>query len=351
MKALMITPSVAGSARLDDHPEPSLSDGAIHVEVLAVGICGTDLEIVAGEYGTAPAGNQRLVLGHESLGRVLEAPLGAGVVVGDLVVSMVRHPDPTPCVNCGTGEWDLCRNGHYTEHGIKEIHGFARERYRVDPSRVVRVDPTLGILGVLTEPTSVVAKAWEVVDRIRTRGGDTKASEQRVLVTGAGPIGLLAAMIGRQRDHEVHVLDRVVDGLKPQLVTQLGATYHSGSLGDIDGDFDIIIECTGAGQVIVDATAKLAPDGVLCLTGVSSGGHKIEADFGAINRSLVLENGVIVGSVNANRRHYEAAAEHLASADPIWLAKLITREVPMDQWADALVRQPTDVKAILRFAK
>ena len=129
MKALTITPSVAGSAGLVDHPEPLLSDGTIHVEVLAVGICGTDLEIVAGDYGTAPAGTESLVLGHESLGRVLEAPEGVDIVVGDLVVSMVRHPDPAPCVNCGMGEWDLCRNGHYTEHGIKEIHGFARERY------------------------------------------------------------------------------------------------------------------------------------------------------------------------------------------------------------------------------
>ncbi len=351
MKALMITPSVPASARLDEHPEPSPPDGAIHVEVLVVGICGTDLEIVAGDYGTAPLGNPRLILGHESLGRVLEAPLGAAVAVGDLVVSMVRHPDPVPCVNCVTGEWDLCRNGRYTEHGIKEIHGFARERYRIDPSRVIRVDPALGILGVLTEPTSVVTKAWEVVDRIRTRGGDTEAATQRVLVTGAGPIGLLAAMIGRQRNHPVHVLDRVIDGLKPELVVALGATYHSGPLADIEGDFDIIIECTGAGQVIIDGTTKLAPDGVLCLTGVSSGGHKIEADFGAINRSLVLENGVIVGSVNANRRHYEAAAQHLANADQVWLARLITREVPIEQWADALVRQPTDVKAVLRFAK
>jgi threonine dehydrogenase-like Zn-dependent dehydrogenase len=351
MKALMITPSIAGSAALDEHPEPPLTDGTIHVEVLAVGICGTDLEIVAGEYGTAPAQGERLVLGHESLGRVLDAPSGAGVVAGDLVVSMVRHPDPAPCVNCATGEWDLCRNGHYTEHGIKEVHGFARERYRVDPSRVVRVDPALGILGVLTEPTSVVTKAWEVVDRIRTRGGDTQTTEQRVLVTGAGPIGLLAALLGTQRKYQVHVLDRVVDGVKPQLVAELGATYHSGPLGDIEGDFEIIIECTGAGQVIVDATTKLAPDGVLCLTGVSSGGHKIAADFGSINRSLVLENGVIVGSVNANRRHYEDAAKHLAAANPLWLAKLITRQVPMEQWADALVRQPTDVKAILRFAQ
>jgi glucose 1-dehydrogenase len=351
MKALMITPSVPGSARLDEHPEAPLSDGTIHVEVLAVGICGTDLEIVAGEYGTAPADSERLVLGHESLGRVLEAPEGADVVVGDLVVSMVRHPDPAPCVNCGTGEWDLCRNGDYTEHGIKEVHGFARERYRVDPSRVVRVDPALGILGVLTEPTSVVAKAWEVVDRIRTRGGDVPASEQRVLVTGAGPIGLLAAMIGTQRKYHVHVLDRVGEGLKPQLVAELGATYHYGPLGEIEGDFDIIIECTGAGQVIVDATTKLAPDGVFCLTGVSSGGHKIEADFGAINRGLVLENGVIVGSVNANKRHYNAAAGHLAIADPVWLAKLITRQVPLEQWEQALVRQTNDVKAVLRFAQ
>ena len=351
MTAVMLTPGVPGSVSLDDIAEPATGEGAVLVEVVAVGICGTDLEIVAGASGSAPSGADRLILGHESLGRVVDAPVSTGLAVGDLVVAMVRHPDPLPCVNCAVSEWDMCRNGGYTEHGIKDRHGFARERYRIDSDRLVRIDRSLGVLGVLLEPTSVVAKAWEVVESIRARVADTTAEQRRVLILGAGPIGLLAALLGRQRGCEVHVLDRVTDGPKPELVRALGATYVTGSVSDAGEPFDVIIECTGVGQLVVDATARLAGDGVLCLTGVSSGGHRIEADLGAINRGLVLENGVIVGSVNANARHYRAAAAALAAAEPSWLARIISRHVPIDRWSDALVRQPDDVKAVLRFGR
>ena len=109
-----------------------------------MGICGTDIEICTGAYGWAPPGQERLVLGHESLGRVLEAPAGAPVAAGDLVVGIVRRPDPVPCANCAVGEWDFCRNGQYTERGIKERNGYCSERYRIEPDFVVKIDPALG---------------------------------------------------------------------------------------------------------------------------------------------------------------------------------------------------------------
>jgi len=196
MKALTVIPLQAGSAALSDVDEPPETDGPVLVETLAVGICGTDIEILSGAYGWAPPGHDRLVLGHESLGRVLEAPAGAAVVKGDLVVGIVRRPDPVPCANCAVLEWDFCRNGQYTERGIKEHDGYLSERYRITPDFVVKVDPSLGILGVLLEPTSVVAKAWEEVDRV---GGRAHWDPKTALVTGAGPIGLLAALLGVQR--------------------------------------------------------------------------------------------------------------------------------------------------------
>ena len=202
MKALTVIPLKAGSAELSDVDDPPESDGPVLVETLAVGICGTDIEILSGAYGWAPPGRERLVLGHESLGRVLEAPAGAPVRQGDLVVGIVRRPDPVPCANCAVLEWDFCRNGQYTERGIKEHDGYLSERYRITPDFVVKVDPALGILGVLLEPTSVVAKAWEEVDRV---GGRAHWDPKTVLVTGAGPIGLLAALIGVQRGLDVHV--------------------------------------------------------------------------------------------------------------------------------------------------
>jgi glucose 1-dehydrogenase len=344
MQAVTVQPGQAGSARLDDLAEPSGQDGDLLVQTLAVGVCGTDLEISQGEYGWAPPGHDRLVLGHESLGRVLEAPSGSDLAPGDLVVGIVRRPDPEPCVSCAAGEWDMCRNGRYTEHGIKELDGFMRERYRVDPSAVVKLDPVLERTGVLLEPTSVVAKAWDHIERIAARG---VWNPRVVLVTGAGPIGLLAALLGVQRGLEVHVLDRVTSGPKPSLVADLGATYHTGTIAEAVPGADVIVECTGVGELVLDGIDKAGPDGIVCLTGVSSPGRRITIDAGALNRELVLENEVVFGTVNANRRHYQAAAAALAEADQQWLERLITRRVPLERWSDALQRQPDDVKAVL----
>jgi glucose 1-dehydrogenase len=133
MRAITVLPGIAKSARLDEVPEPGEAQGAVLVETIALGVCGTDREILAGLYGAAPPGQQRLILGHESLGRVADAPRDSGLAREDIVVGIVRHPDPIPCFACAAGEWDMCRNGRYTEHGIKERHGFGAERFRIDP--------------------------------------------------------------------------------------------------------------------------------------------------------------------------------------------------------------------------
>ena len=247
MRAITVEPKVPGSARLAEVPEPDPTSGSVLVEAIAVGVCGTDVEIVDGKYGWAPPGRRELVLGHESLGRVIDPGLSGGLQKGDLVVGIVRRPDPVPCSSCAVGEWDMCRNGRYTERGIKQIDGFMSERWRIEPEFAVKVDRSLGLLGVLLEPTTVVAKAWEQVVRV----GQRSFWEPRTaLVTGAGPIGLLAAMVGKQRGLDVHVLSRETSGPKPDLVQALGATYHSGSVRDIGFEPDVIVECTGVGQVI-----------------------------------------------------------------------------------------------------
>ncbi len=345
MHAVTVVPLKAGSVDLTQLPEPPGSDGPVLVKTRAIGVCGTDLEIIAGEYGWAPDGEDRLAIGHESLGEVLEAPADSGFEPGDLVVAIVRRPDPVPCPNCAIGEWDMCRNGRYTEWGIKEHHGYARERYRITPDYLVKVDTGLGNLGVLLEPTTVVAKAWDHIERIGTRA---RWEPEIVLVTGAGPIGLLAALLGVQRGLQVHVLDQVAEGLKPDLVAALGATYHHGTVIDTGLTPDVIVECTGVGQLIFDVMDASGNNGIVCLTGVSST-RELSVDVGLLNRRLVLENDVVFGSVNANRRHYEAGAAALAQADPTWLARLITREVPLSSWREAYQRLATDVKVVLSF--
>lgn len=347
MRALTVQPGVADSLQLESFRVPGPERGAVLVRAVGLGVCGTDREIIAAKYGTAPPGHQRLIIGHESLGRVEEAPKDSGLSVGDLVIGIVRHPDPVPCENCAAGEWDMCRNGLYTEHGIKALDGFGSEYYRLDPAYVVRLDQTLGFHGVLTEPASVVAKAWDHTERIGRRA---HWNPRRLLVTGAGPVGLLAAMLGAQRKLEVHVLDRAADGLKPQLVRDLGATYHTGSVDDLPAEFDVIMECTGAPALVFDVARRASPDGIVCLAGVSDVGATRPIDVGSLNRAIVLGDRVIFGSVNANRRHYTAAIEALAAADSAWLSRLITRRVPLDRWRDAFTLEQDDVKTVIDFA-
>jgi len=241
----------------------------------------------------------------------------------------------------------MCTNGRYTERGIKELDGYASDRFRIAPEYLVPVPPQLGGLAVLVEPTSVVAKAWDHIERIGQRSRGWRA--RRVLVTGAGPIGLLAALLASQREAEVHVFDRATSGPKPQLVRDLGGTYHTGDLSALLGSPDVIVECTGAPAVLTEALTRTSAGVIVCLTGVSVGGTRASVDIGGVNRRMVLGNDVIFGSVNANRRHYTAAVDALAKADPEWLARLITRRVSIDRWQDGFVRQPDDVKTVLEF--
>ena len=349
MRAISVSPGVANSARLDDVGEPSVSDGAVLVRALALGVCATDREILSGAYGSAPPGESRQVLGHESLGEVEAAPKDCGVAPGDFVVGIVRRPDPVPCIACGAGEWDMCRNGRYTERGIKDRHGYGAERFRIEPEFTVKIDRDLGVLGVLLEPASILAKAWDHAERIGHRARVWQP--RRLLVTGAGPIGLLAALMGVQRGLDVHVLDHNKGGPKQAIVQDLGASYHSDAASLAELAPDILMECTGAPAVIRDCLAASGPAGIVCLTGVTEPGKTFDLDIGRLNRTLVLDNDVVFGTVNANRRHYEMAADALARADRRWLARLITRRVPLDRWSEALEHRKGDIKVIIEFAQ
>jgi threonine dehydrogenase-like Zn-dependent dehydrogenase len=343
MRAMTVTPGKSDSATVGEVSEPPVADGSILVEGLLTGICGTDIELVSGAFGSGRPGSDHLVIGHESLGRVLEAPVGSGFVAGDLVAGVVRRPDPVPCPACARGEWDFCRNGQYTERGIKEMDGYGAERWRVDPYFAVPVPAELGELGVLVEPASILTKAWEQVDQV---GARSWFGPQQVLVTGAGPIGLLAALIARQRGYDVHVLDRVTDGPKPELVRALGGTYLT-DLRQLGVVPDVVIEATGVGQLVFDCASLLPPAGVMCLAGIHPGPATVDVQLDALVRQLVVRNAALVGTVNAGKRHYADAVDVLLAADRAWLKRLITRTVPLSQWPDALVREPDDIKVVV----
>jgi glucose 1-dehydrogenase len=348
MLAITVEPHVPGTAGVEQVGEPDLRDGSVLVEAIAVGVCGTDVEIVEGKYGWAPEGKRRLVLGHESLGRVIDPGPRSSLKKGDLVVGIVRRPDPVPCPNCAVGEWDMCRNGQYTERGIKQIDGFMSERWRIEPEFAMKVDASLGLLGVLLEPTTVVTKAWEQVQAVGQRAfWDART----VLVTGAGPIGLLAALVAKQHGMDVHVLDRVEAGPKPALVRALGATYHSGSVSKIGFLPDVVVECTGVGQVIAESIQSVAAGGIVCLTGVGSGGRTVGFSTADVAATVVLRNNVVVGSVNANKRHWYKAGQVLTAADPRWLQGVITRREEPEAFARALQRDPDDIKVVIQFSE
>jgi threonine dehydrogenase-like Zn-dependent dehydrogenase len=213
----------------------------------------------------------------------------------------------------------------------------------------MKVDSSLELLGALLEPTTVVTKAWEQVNAIGRR---SFWEPKTVLVTGAGPIGLLAALLGMQRGLDVHVLDRVDSGLKPNLVRALGASYHAGTGASVGFRPDIIIECTGAGPVISDSIQGVANGGVICLTGIGSGDRSTEAPTaGDIAAEVVLRNNVVVGSVNANKRHWYKASEALAKGDRSWLDRLITRRERPENFASALHRKDEDIKVVVQFTE
>ena len=347
MRALMVIPKQAASLELATLPEPQRSNDELLVDTVALGVCGTDREIVHGVYGESPEGRQRLIVGHESLGRVRIAPVSSGFQVGQLVVGIVRQPDPVPCDSCRTGEWDMCENGKFTEHGIKQRDGFGAERFVLDPNFAIAVSEELGIYGVLLEPASIVAKAWEQIERITTRA---VFRPRQVLVTGAGPIGLLSALFCAQRNLELHVFDRTQRGAKPELVRALGGEYHSTDLSALRGAIDVVIECTGDPRLVIDALGCTGPNGVICLTGISSGARSVQLAAGRLNDELVLENRVIFGTVNANRRHYIAAEAALRHAPAEWLKQLITRRVPLTEYASAFERRRGEIKNIIEFA-
>jgi len=173
VKAIVVQPGVPKSLQLMEVDDAAGTDCVI-VETVAIGVCGTDMEIIERGHGALPSGRSHLVLGHESVGRVLRAPDGCGFSAGMLVTGIVRRPDPEPCACCAEGNWDMCLKGRYTERGIKELDGFASERVAVEPEFLVSIDRSLAGRAVLVEPTSIASKAWRKIDDFSLKGALTR---------------------------------------------------------------------------------------------------------------------------------------------------------------------------------
>ncbi len=356
-QAIQVTPGKAHSARLGLEPTLAPKRGELGLKVLLCGICGTDAEIERGLYGEAPPGEDHLVPGHESLCEV-EAVGEAvtGFRPGDLVVPIVRRPCPEGCEPCKRGRWDMCLTGHYAERGIARLHGMLREHLTDDAEHCVHLPPELRQVGVLVEPLSIVEKAIEETMVVQSRIG---IPPRRALVTGAGPIGILAAMVLRSRGLAVDVLDqRPVDSPKAEIVRASGSRYIDDRTQPLEESakdvlYDLVLEASGYAPLVFRALRRLGRNGAMVLTGVTAGHHTIELDVDALNQEMVLENQVLLGSVNAARQHYEAAVRDLAAWQlslPGLAERLITSRHPLAQFEAALTKDPDGIKSVVEVA-
>ena len=334
MKAVTVQPLVAGSVRFEEVPEPDESTGSVLVEAVAVGICGTDVEIASGAYGWAPPGRDRLVLGHESLGRVLDpgpAP-GCSPATSSSGSSGARTRCRAATARSASGT--CAATGSTPSAASSRSTASCRERWRIEPGFFTKLDPSLGILGVLLEPTTVVTKAWEMVAAMRARAF---WEPRTALVTGAGPIGMLAALIGVQHGLDVHVLDRVTEGPKPDLVRDLGATYHSGTVrrrrlrsptssssAPVSARSSSTRSARSAQAASSASPASAAADGRADLP---------PADL-AVSSSCRTTSSLVRSTPTGGTS--TARPQALAAADRDWLARLITRRVPPQDIAEAL---------------
>ncbi len=355
--AIHVTPGTPHSARIGEEPCFAPGEGEIALKVLRCGICGTDTEIAQGLYGASPPGEDHLVPGHESLCEVEDIGPGVtGISPGDLVVPIVRRPCPEACDPCSRGRWDMCLTGHYAERGISRLHGMLRERLTDDAEHCVVLPARLREVGVLLEPLSIVEKAIEETMRIQTRTG---VPLRRALVTGAGPIGLLAALALRSRGLDVAVLDQRPDGSpKARIAQAAGARYIDDTNQPLERAaagmaFDLVLEAGGYAPLVFRALRRLGRNGAMVLTGVTAGHHTIELDVAALNQEMVLENQVLIGSVNAARQHYEAAVRDLSAWQdslPGLAERLITAQYPLASFEDALKKDPDGIKSVVEVA-
>ncbi|MCW3065108.1 MAG: hypothetical protein JWN32_2280 [Solirubrobacterales bacterium] len=349
MQALITTPGRPGSIRIGDMTDAA--EGGVRIRTLEVGVCGTDREISEGAFGIAPDGERDLVLGHELLGEVMED--GAGYSAGDLVTATVRRGCGA-CEACADGAPDACGTGRYIERGITRLHGFAREVVIEDPNELVAIPRTLGRLGVLAEPASICARG---IRHALAAGHRQHWRPRHALVIGSGAIGMLATYFLRVEGFEVWTASRGAAGTpRAELASASGARYVSTrqtplpALREDVGGFDLVIEAAGDAQVMLDVLGLLGRGGVGCLLGLDSRRQRVSIDGPVLGIDAVLENRVLLGSVNAHIDDWRAAVSRLGVIRERWpqaLEAMIGLRVTPDRFADAFAFR--GVKATLVF--
>lgn len=369
MRAIAVMPS-SKQIGLIDQPEPTVSRPTdVKLRMIEAGVCGTDREISAFEYGTPPCGSENLVIGHESLGEVVA--VGAAVTrvrVGDLVVPMVRRPCPhSYCMACANGRQDFCFTGDFTERGIKQQHGFMAQYVVDDEIYMNPVPQDLRHVAVLVEPLTIAEKAliqvWGVQQRLpwscATEPGKAQAHCHRAVVLGAGPVGLLGAMALVNCGFETYVYAReTTPNPKADLLAAIGAKYISAESRSLDamareiGNVDLVYEATGASRLAFNMIEHLGTNGIFIFTGVPGRKGPVEVDTDLMMRNLVLKNQVVFGTVNAGRDAFEASIRDLQIFAKRWpeaVSLLITGRFSMEQHRELLTGPSRGIKNVIRL--
>jgi glucose 1-dehydrogenase len=369
MKAIAVTPRKR-TVEIINQAEPQIfSPTDVKLRMLEAGVCGTDREICAFEYGTPPAGCEQLVIGHESLGEVIETgPKVTRVKAGDLVVPMVRRPCPhDDCVACRVDRQDFCFTGEFQERGIKERHGFMAQFVVDDEKYMNPVPREMRDVAVLVEPLTIAEKGltqvWQMQQRLPWGCPVTPAKAaahcHRAVVLGAGPVGLLGAMALINYDFDTYVYSREpAPNPKSQLLESIGGHYISSEniapemLPEQIGNVDLIYEATGASSLAFETMKYLGTNGIFIFTGVPGRKRPIQVDTDLIMRNLVLKNQIVFGTVNAGRDSFENSIRDLGTFAKRWpeaVQSLITGRFPMEAYGDLLLGRSGGIKNVIRL--
>jgi threonine dehydrogenase-like Zn-dependent dehydrogenase len=370
MRAVAMFPTEK-KVRVIDRPTPALSSDSadqVRLRMLDVGVCGTDHEIARFEYGTPPTGEPYLVMGHESLGEVVEVGSEvSGIKPGDLVVTTVRRSCGQPeCRPCQHNRPDFCLTGAYTERGIKGRHGFMTDEVVDEAKHMHLVPRELADIAVMTEPLTIAEKALIELDSILVRMPwiNPAKEEKRGLngvVLGGGPVGILAALalIVRGFDTWVYSLESA-NSPRAALIESFGAKYIEakslpiGNLGQRMKNVDLILEATGVASVAFAALPAIGKNGVLIFTGVPGRKSDVTIDAERVMRNLVLGNQLIYGTVNAGAPAFDHAIADLGKFNARWpkeVRALITGRFPPENIGDVLSGGKDAIKAVIQFNK
>ena len=342
----------------------------VKIKILNVGVSGTDREIWEFKYGTPPPGSEYLITGHESFGQVVEVGKAvASVKVGDYVVPTVRRGCPENCQACALMRQDFCYTGHFTERGITGAHGYMTEFVVDDEKYMNPVPPELKDCAVLLEPLTIAEKALMQVYTIQSRlpwecrleKAGANPGCRSAIVLGAGPVGLLGAMALRLLNMEVHVVARdTAPNTKADFARLIGAQYRAtaretpSQIAASLGSVDLIFEATGAAKASFDFLQVLGTNGIFIFTGVPAPMNDITLDAGALMRDIVLQNQVVLGTVNAPKAAFENGIRDLAEFQKKWpgaLSSLITGRLPLDRFRETIKRiNPEEIKTILQMS-